>query len=71
MSSLEFYMARAEQCAREAAETPLANVKELHLNARSVWLDMADRLERTNEERATVAAHKAEMAAQLMESEAA
>ena len=65
MSSLEFYLARAEQCARDADATPLVNVKELHLNARAVWLDMAQRLERTTEERAVVAAHKAEMAAAM------
>jgi hypothetical protein len=67
MSSLEFYHARAEQCARDAEATSLVNVKELHLNARSVWLDMAERLERTTEERAVVAAHKAEIAAALVE----
>ncbi|MEQ1548008.1 MAG: hypothetical protein ABL918_05085 [Chakrabartia sp.] len=62
MSTLEFYLTRAAQCGREADETSLVNVRDRHLNAQSVWLEMAERLERTNESRAAVAAHKAEMA---------
>jgi hypothetical protein len=52
MSTLDFYMVRAEQSAREAEEATLANVRERHLAAREVWLDMADRLQRTSDARA-------------------
>ena len=60
MSTLEFYHTRADQCAREAEATNLANVKERLLNARLAWLQMAERLERTNEARAVGLAHKAQ-----------
>ena len=60
MSTLEFYQARAAQCAREAEASSLVNVKERLLNARLAWLQMAERLERTNEARAVSLAHKAE-----------
>ncbi len=59
MSNLEFYLARAEQCSRDAEVTTLANVRERHLTAREAWLQMADRLQRTSEGRAAVAADKA------------
>lgn len=64
MSTLEFYQTRAAQCAREAEATNLVNVKERLLNARLAWLQMAERLERTNEARAVGLAHKAEATAQ-------
>lgn len=60
MSTLEFYQSRAAQCAREAEATNLVNVRERLLNARLAWLQMADRLERTNAARAVGLAHKAE-----------
>jgi hypothetical protein len=63
MSTLEFYLARAEQCAKDASETRLDNVRERHLRSREAWLAMADKIERTNESRATAAAHKADMLA--------
>ncbi len=69
MSTLEFYLIRAAQSATEAEATNLANVRDRHLAAQAVWLDMAERLERTNEGRAAVAAHKAELAATMMTSE--
>jgi ribosomal protein L18E len=62
MSTLEFYLIRAEQCGREAEASTLVNVRDRHLTAQAVWLDMADRLERTNIGRAEVAASKAEAA---------
>jgi hypothetical protein len=62
MSTLEFYHARAEQAGRDAATAPLANVRERHLAAQTVWLEMADRLERMQTGRAEVAAQKAEAA---------
>lgn len=60
MSTLEFYQTRAAECEREAEATNLINVKERLLNARLAWLQMAERLERTNEARAVGLAHKAE-----------
>ncbi len=62
MSTLEFYLIRADQCARDAEETSLDNVRDRNLRAREAWLQMADRLERTNESRAEAAAYKAEAA---------
>jgi hypothetical protein len=59
VSNLEFYLARAEQCSRDAETTTLANVRDRHLTAREAWLQMADRLQRTSEGRAAVAADKA------------
>ena len=64
MSTLEFYHERAAQCAREAEATNLVNVRERLLNARLTWLQIAERLERTNESRAVGLAHKAEALAQ-------
>lgn len=64
VSTLEFYHARAAQCAHEAEATNLVNVRERLLNARLAWLQMAERLERTNEARAVGLAPKAEALAQ-------
>ncbi len=58
MSTLEFYMERAEQAARDAEAATLANVRERHLASRLVWLDMADKLERTTQARAENEASK-------------
>ena len=63
MSTLEFYLARADQCAKDAGETMLDNVRERHLRSREAWLAMAEKIERTNESRATAAAQKADMLA--------
>jgi hypothetical protein len=62
MSTLEFYHARAVQSGRDAETSQLANVRERHLAAQTVWLEMADRLERMQTGRAEVAAQKAEAA---------
>jgi hypothetical protein len=66
VSTLEFYLTRADQCARDAEATTLVNVRDRHLTARAAWLEMAERLERTNEGRAATAAFKAEQASHLM-----
>ena len=63
MSTLEFYRARAAECARDAAETQLDNVKERYLRSEEAWLDMARRLERGDALRAETAATKAAAAA--------
>jgi len=39
-----FYLARADQCAREARETRLENVRERHLRSEAAWRAMATRL---------------------------
>lgn len=40
----DFYLERAEACAREAAATNLVNVRERLLRAEAAWRNMADRL---------------------------
>lgn len=61
MPTLEFFHARAEECAREAEATSLANVRDRLIRAQSAWLVMAARMERTAEERAVQAAEKAKV----------
>lgn len=39
----DLYLARAEDAARQAAETTLANVKESCLRSEAAWRSMADR----------------------------
>jgi len=39
-----FYLARATQSDREAAETSLANVRDRHLHAAEIWRQMAERM---------------------------
>jgi hypothetical protein len=58
VSTLEFYMNRAEQCAVDAEETALINVRERHLRARDAWLAMAEKLELTTNARAQAMAEK-------------
>jgi hypothetical protein len=65
VSTLEFYLTRADQCAKDAEETNLDNVRDRNLRARDAWLLMADKLERTNESRIEAAAIKAMMAEQV------
>lgn len=68
MATIEFYLARAADCGRDADKSTLDNVRERMLNAQAVWLDMAERLERTNESRAADASRKLELASQSGES---
>ena len=62
--SHEFYIARAEECARDAAAASLANVKERALRSEAVWRDMAARVERVSESRAASEAAKLLMKAE-------
>jgi hypothetical protein len=39
----EFYVLRADEAAREAAGSPLANVRDRALRSEAAWRDMADR----------------------------
>lgn len=66
MSTRDFYNARAAECARDAENATLDNVRERSLRAQKAWLDMAQRLERSEGLRAAAAAQKA--AATLSES---
>jgi hypothetical protein len=59
MSTREFYNARADECARDASNTTLENVRERSLRAQKAWLDMAQRVERSEGLRAKAAAEKA------------
>lgn len=59
MSTREFYNARAAECARDALNTTLENVRERSLRAEKAWLDMAQRVERSEGLRAKAAAEKA------------
>jgi hypothetical protein len=42
----DFYLARADECAREAAATSLDNVRERFQRSEVAWRSMADRLTR-------------------------
>ncbi|MBW8785053.1 MAG: hypothetical protein JF593_10530 [Novosphingobium sp.] len=48
----EFYIARAEEAAADAAAATLDNVRERALRSEAAWRGMADRLERTERQRA-------------------
>lgn len=43
-ATVEFYLARANESAQEAARTNLANVRERCLRSQAAWQNMADRL---------------------------
>jgi len=55
----DFYLARAAQSQREAAESVLGNVRDRCLRAESAWRAMADRLLRSETERRRLATDKA------------
>jgi hypothetical protein len=59
MSTREFYETRAADCARDAAAATLDNVRERSLRAEKAWLDMAQRIARSDALRAKSAAEKA------------
>ena len=54
-----FYLARAEESARDAANAALDNVRERCLRSEAAWRAMADRLLRGETMRDTLAAEKA------------
>ncbi|TZG29303.1 hypothetical protein [Sphingomonas montanisoli] len=43
-STSDFYLARAEECAREAERAQLDNVRERHLRAEKAWRALAEQL---------------------------
>ena len=61
----EFYLARAAECAREASETKLENVRDRSKRAEAAWLLMADQSAAREVERDAVAAEKAAKAESL------
>jgi hypothetical protein len=52
----DFYLARAAECARDAAQSPLDNVRERFLRAEAAWRVMANRLTQAEDHRAARAA---------------
>jgi hypothetical protein len=55
----DFYLARAADCAREARETRLDNVRDRCLRSEAAWRLMADRVLRSETSRARLEAEKA------------
>ena len=55
----EFYLARAAECARDAEASALENVRDRYRRAEQAWRTMAERLERGEAMRETLAADKA------------
>ncbi len=51
MTAAENYFAQAEQARRDAAETPLPNVRARLERSAAAWQDMATRAERTEASR--------------------
>ena len=54
----DFYLARADESARDAANTTLDNVRDRCLRSEAAWRTMADRLVRSEAMRETIAAAK-------------
>ena len=57
-NSSAFYLARAEQCARDARDTRLDNVRERNLRSEAVWRAMAARLQQGEQIRVATAKAK-------------
>lgn len=55
----DFYLARADECARDAAQSPLSNVRDRFLRAEAAWRVMANRLTQAEGHRAVQAAARA------------
>ncbi|HEY1124854.1 MAG TPA: hypothetical protein VGE65_04420 [Sphingobium sp.] len=58
----DFYLLRANENAKAAAETNLVNVRERCLRAESAWRTMADRLIETEKKKKDDALEKAQRA---------
>lgn len=59
-AATDFYRARAVQCARDASQSSLVNVRERNLRAEAAWLAMAERSQGTETARLRQAAEKAD-----------
>ena len=57
-STSDFYLARADECAREAAGASLDNVRERNLRSEAAWRAMANQLLRAERMRAEREAEK-------------
>lgn len=62
MSTVAFYLARADENAQAARNTNLTNVRERCLRAEAAWRAMADRLTRIEEHKKKDALDKAQQA---------
>ncbi|WP_246166333.1 hypothetical protein [Sphingomonas sinipercae] len=62
MNDLQTYESRAAQARSEAEEAKLDNVRDRCLRAADAWEQMAERVRRTDQFRATLAADKARAA---------
>ena len=56
----EFYLARADECAAEAAAAPLENVRERALRSEAAWRAMAQRMQRVEAQRVVAEATRRE-----------
>ncbi|MET0269635.1 MAG: hypothetical protein ABW173_04315 [Sphingomonas sp.] len=58
--SSDFYLARADECARDADAAVLDNVRDRCRRSEAAWRSMADRLIRSDTMRETLANEKAQ-----------
>jgi hypothetical protein len=63
MTDKETYLTRAAEARKDADSTTLDNVRERCLRSAAAWTEMAERAERTERMRATLAADKAKQLA--------
>ena len=59
-SNHEFYLARADEAAKEAKATSLQNVRERALRSEAAWRGMADRALQVEKDRETARVHREE-----------
>jgi len=58
--SSDFYLARAAECARDAEQADLANVRERCLRSEAAWRAMAERVLKTEAARTRSATERAD-----------
>ena len=58
-ATIEFYLQRADECARDAESTKLENVRGRCRRSEAAWREMADRMLRTDALRASREADRA------------
>ena len=63
----EFYLARASECAKEAEDTKLSNVRDRSRRAEAAWLVMAEQSAQREVERDLQLAEKAAKAENLVD----
>jgi hypothetical protein len=66
MTDRETYLTRAAEARKDAESTTLANVRDRCLRSAAAWTEMAERAERTERMRQTLAADKAKAQAAEM-----